>query len=174
MNSVRGSSPPVNSMTEQAVDVAARLKRDVAFHRAAQVLADAIACRAGEAPRNLSTMPPLEREWFKQTARQAIETFETLTADREPDAVVEQRTREAAKQATARESRISMDRSRARVSAMERGHDLGPWSPSVTGEMASCVRCSRTVFINLALEPAAIAGPGVTEGCLTAAGREEL
>lgn len=172
MSSVSGSSFSVNSMTERAVDVAARLKRDVAFHRAAQVLADAIACRAGEAPRNLSAMPPLEREWFKQISRQLIETFETLTAAREPDAVVEQRTREVEKKATAETQRMDIARGRARVAAIERGHDLGSWSPSVTGVMASCTRCSRTAFVNLSTDPVAIAGPAIEEGCLVAAGEE--
>lgn len=172
---------PVNSMTDQAVDVVARLKarkRDVAFHRAAQLLADATLCRRGQRPTGLVQMDPDEREWFKQAARNVIEIFEQLTTDRERDVVVEARAREAERQRTAEESRLAIERSRARVGAAERGHDLGSWHCAGTElgrgkEQADCVRCGRTAFIDLSRDRV-LSGPALITGCLSAAGTEEL
>ena len=59
----------------------ARLKREHGLHRAAQTLADAVRCQRGERPMPLSQMALHEREWFKQTARQLVEMFETVVAD---------------------------------------------------------------------------------------------
>jgi hypothetical protein len=173
-------------MTEhdQATDLTARLRRDVAMHRAAQVLADAVSCRDGAAPRPLSTLPPIEREWYRQTSRQLIEIFETLTTGRELDADREAREqreadeaatrdREARRQAAALESRLALERSRGRVQAIDRGHDLGPWhaaGPDLgTGkEQAICVQCGRAVYLDIS-RAAVLSGTALTVGCIAAA-----
>src|SRR6185436_7070796 len=85
------------------------LRREVAMHRAAQVLADADHCRDGLSPVPLNRLKPADREWFKQAARNVIEIFEHLTIGREADAVAAARTRTEAQAARAVESRIAIE-----------------------------------------------------------------
>lgn len=160
--------------TFEPIDTA-RLKRDLGMHRAAQVLADASRCRAGLSALPLTQLDADEREWFKQAARNCIEIFETVTIDREPDAVRAQRDTDAERRssrlAQALESRLSIERSEGRVAASDRGHDLTSWQPTGRGEgneVAHCRRCSRSVAITLGSEPV-LSGSALTEGCLTAA-----
>lgn len=181
MKSVEASPPPVNSMTHVPIDLA-RLKRQHGLHRAAQTLADATLCQRGERPLSLSQMHPDEREWFKQTARHLIEVYELVTQpEREPDSIREKREVEERRLAQSAAQRQDIARGRARVASIERGHDLGSWRAygdhgqlGATGVLASCTRCSRTVFVNLSTDPVGIAGPAIEEGCLVAAGTENL
>lgn len=176
MSSVGNSSVTVNPMP---IDIS-RIQRDVAFHRCAQVLADASLVRDGERPRGLSSMSPIEREWFKQTSRQLIELFEEMTTGKKSDADLrdaEQRQQfEADRQRNAYEHRIAIERSRAAVQAQERGHELGPWHATsdddvLGAERAVCTACGREVRIDTKAEPA-LTGAALTTGCLTAAETE--
>lgn len=182
MLSIELSRSPVNSMSddERALNLSARLKRDVAFHRVAQVLADAIHCRRGESPRGLSTMAPEEREWFKQNARQVVEIFEQMTAARVPDAEADaaaERARVTAERTQAAlENRMAIERSRASLAAQERGHDMQPWHASLQEigvgiNRARCYRCDRHATITLGDDPV-LSGSALTEGCLVAAETE--
>lgn len=171
MATLTETKPDVNSMTPTI----ARLKRDHGFHRAAQLLADASRCRAGLAPQPLVSLNPHERAWFKQTARHAIEIFELITQDREPDA--EQDKREAVAGDNVRRytealmNRLSIERSRARRAAEQQGHDLGYWNVTGKGdgcEAAYCRRCGKPAAINIGADPI-LSGSALSEGCLTAA-----
>ncbi len=154
-----------------------RLRRDHGLHRAAQLLADATRIRQGLSAQPLARLNPDDREWFKQTARHQIEVFELVTQpDREPDAVREQREAEDRRLATALENRFAIERSRASVTARERGHKLATWhrlEPETGQETSFCLRCMRIVRITLGDEPT-LSGAALTEGCLTAAGKETL
>lgn len=155
-------------------DLATRLRRDVAIHRGAQLLADAVLCQRGEKPRLLSLLLPAEAEWFKQTARNVIETFERETTGVDPAAERDAAARallEAERQRVAVRGRIDEARQRACVATQERGHDVGTWralSDKDGHEAAYCQRCNRQVQIDI--DPLIIAGPAVHEGCLTSAG----
>lgn len=159
-------------------DLAPRLRRDYAIHRAAQLLADAVRVRAAEPALPLTLLPPEVRDWYKATARTLIEVFETMTTGREPDAVQAQREVEAAKFAQSLESRLAIERSTARVRAIARGHDLGPWSaagPELQRgvEQAHCRRCVRAARIALGDDPV-LSGLALTDGCLVAADKETV
>lgn len=161
--------------TYEPLDLA-RLKRGHGMHRAAQVLADASRCRAGLPPQPLALLEADEREWFKQAARNCIEIFETVTIDREPDAVQARRQTRQEQLAVALENRLAIERSTAAVRAAERGHELGPWhcdGPDIGRgiERALCLRCKRLAGINVGDDPV-LSGPALTEGCLTAADKE--
>lgn len=176
MTSIASSSAEVNSMSD--TDLATRLKRDVAFHRAAQLLADATACRLGLPPRGLSTLPPTEASWFRQTARQLIEIFERQTTgrptDAEMDAAAAQQRTDGNRLRRALELRLDQERTRAVLGAMDRGHELGTWtatSPHLDQERAACRRCGRYVHIDVGAAET-LSGPALTEGCLAAAGTE--
>lgn len=152
-----------------------RLKRDHAFHRAAQLLADAFRCREGLAPLPLVQMDPDERAFFKQAARNAIEVFELIAEKRSPDAEQAKAEAVAGDQARRLEealaNRLAIERSRARFIATERGHDLTMWAPSgsVEGEeQACCKRCTRDAHISIGADPV-LSGSALTEGCLTSA-----
>jgi len=151
------------------------LKRDIGMHRAAQTLADAMRCHQGLSPVPISRLSPDEREWFKQTARNLIEIFETITTEREPDAVRETRQMQEVTEARALDSSLAIARGRAGAAAKERGHVLGPWHcPGTelgTGrERAECRTCGRTVFIDVFSSPY-YSGMAVVAGCLVAAER---
>jgi hypothetical protein len=162
---------PSMSMLDSPMQI--DLRRRVAMHRAAQLLADAVRCHTGQRPQPLASLQPPDAEWYRQTARNLIEIFETETTGREPDAVVDARVADAqaqaARHARALESRLSQERSRARIAAADRGHDLTAFAPfsSLEGEeRAACRRCGRIVEIKLGSDPV-IAGSGLTDGCLT-------
>ncbi len=159
------SDRPTSMSTEQPpVDI----RRQVAMHCAAQVLADADHCRDGLSPVPLSRLKPADREWYRQAARNVIEIFEQLTINREPDAVAAQRSRAEVQTAQATDSRLQIERSRAAVAAADRGHELSAWQPGpLPGiEAARCFRCNRAVVISLQEDPV-LSGSALTEGCLT-------
>lgn len=172
-DSLRAEEPSVNSMPLTA-NLSDRLKRDHAFHRAAKVLADADLLRRGERPLQLNQMRPNERAWYEQTARHLVEIFEAITLDKQPDAAIDAELLKeqaiVAQRQRAQEDKRAMDRSRARVAALERGHELGLWRPLGAGESALCVRCERAVFLTSSEDPARITGDALLEGCLVAAG----
>lgn len=161
-------------------ELGSRLRRDVAFTRAAQLLADADRLRDGLPRLQLRVLAPKDRDFYTATARALIEVFETMTIGKEPDAVVQQREADAAQKEVsvvlALEARFSMERSRARVDAAARGHDLSLFRPvgrltmgrMDSEETAVCVRCSRPVYIDIGGEPV-LSGAALTEGCLVAA-----
>jgi len=164
------SAPPVNPMTEKDAALTARLKRDVAIYRAAQVLADALAWRAGRPPRGLSVMSAADREWHRGTARQLVEIYETAAGIETPlpaappDPAVQQIGR-------SREAQRLIERQRGRDGARERGHELGLWRLAAEEggvDEAVCRRCGRPAFIDVTAVPA-LSGPALVEGCLTAA-----
>ena len=168
---------PSMSMLDSPMQI--DLRRRVAMHRAAQLLADAVRCHSGQRPQPLNSMLAPEAEWYRQTARNLIEIFETETTGRELDAVVDARVASAQAQASrharALESRLSLERSRARLAASDRGHDLTAFAPfsSLEGqERAACRRCGRIVEIALGLEPV-LSGAGLTDGCLTSVEGQE-
>jgi hypothetical protein len=165
------TEPSNKSMSDTGINLV-RVKREHGLHRAAQLLADASRIRRGESPRPLIHLAPAEREWCKQTARQLIEVFETITTDRETDAVQAQRVAQEVRLSLAVESRLAIERSRARMAASERGHDLGSWRPThpdVPGEeRADCRRCDRYVRIAIGNDPV-LSGSALTEGCIVAA-----
>lgn len=176
MSSVSSTESPVNPMP---IDTT-RLQRDVAFHQAAQTLANAVLVRRGDRPRPLTAMDPHEREWFKQTSRQLIEIFEQQTTGKAPDHEIrdaeEQQRQARQRDDAAREHRLAIERSRARLAAGDRGHELGVWhaaGPELGSgvEHAECYACRRGVTLDLHLTPAA-RGAALTEGCLTAASKE--
>jgi hypothetical protein len=149
------------------------LNRDIAMHRAAQTLADATRCRLGLAPSPLTQLDPHDREWFKQTARNLIEIFETITMQREPDAEREQRERRSIKAARRLENRLYEARARGGAAAKARGHELGVWicpdpKRDPGHERAQCQACGRTVFINIASDPI-FSGMAVVAGCMAIA-----
>ena len=146
------------------------LRRSVAMHRAAQVLADATRCRRGDPPAPLNRLDPHEREWFKQAARNVIEIYEHLTTGRDSDDVADATHRQEQKLATAIRERLSQERSRARLAAAERGHDLSAWAPQALPgiEASRCRRCARAVVITLGNDPV-LSGSALSEGCLVAA-----
>jgi hypothetical protein len=150
------------------------LKRDIAMHRAAQTLADATRCHQGQSPVPLSRMDPLEREWFKQAARNVVEIFERVTEpDRESDADREQREMREVTEQREYDSLIAAARARASAAARQRGHDLGPWHCPGTElgqgrERAECRTCGRTVFIDAFSAPL-YSGMAVVAGCLSVA-----
>lgn len=150
-----------------------RLKRDIGLHRAAQTLADATRCQLGLRPLPLSQLDARDREWFRQTARNLIEIFETVTTEREPDAVRERREMQEVDEARVLESRLAVARSRARSAARERGHVLGAWQCAgqelgAGHERAECRTCGRTVFIDVNASPC-VSGMALIAGCLVAA-----
>ncbi len=149
------------------------LKRDIGMHRAAQTLADALHCHRGLRPVPLRDMEPREREWVRQTARNLIEIFETVTTEREPDAAREQRAMADVTDTRALEGRLAIARIRASAAAKERGHVLGPWHCPGTElgagrERAECRTCGRTVFIDAFTSPL-FSGMAVVAGCLSIA-----
>jgi hypothetical protein len=155
-------------------DLATRLRRDVAIHRGAQLLADAVLCQRGEKPRLLSLLLPADAEWFKQTARNVIEAFERETTGVDVAAARDAAARallESERQRAAIRGRIDEARQRARVATQERGHDIGTWralSEKDGHEAAYCQRCNRQVQIDI--DPLIIAGAALHEGCLSDAG----
>jgi hypothetical protein len=160
----------LRSLSEMSNDIPpVDLRRSVAMHRAAQVLADATLCRRGDPPLPLNRMDPHEREWFKQAAKNVIEIYEHLTTGRESDDVADATSRAEQKLASAIRERLSQERSRARLAAAERGHDLSAWAPQALPgiEASRCRRCSRAVVITLGNDPV-LSGSALAEGCLTA------
>lgn len=150
-----------------------RLKRDIGMHRAAQVLADATRCQTGQAPLPLSQLDPRDREWFRQAARNIIEIFETVTSEREPDAVREQREMEVVTDHRDVMQQVAAAEHRARHNAARRGHVLDLWeqSPSPlspTRTRARCKNCGRTVFVDITCDPP-YTGMAIISGCLVAA-----
>jgi hypothetical protein len=139
-------------------------ERAVGLHRAAQLLADATACRQGIAPQSLKTMARADAAWFRQVARQVVECFEGATIGAQIDPK-EQRAAEL-------ESAVGIERSRGRVAAAARGHELGHWAPVLEGrldEVAVCSRCRRIVTIEVRdrmTVETALDGPALIEGCL--------
>lgn len=172
MESILAHPPLMSISDERAAAVAARLKRDVGVHRAAQTLADAMACRVGETPRGLSTMLRAEADWYRQTARNLIEIYETCTGITPENAVETRRREEDARKAEAAvQNRVAIERQLAAVAAAERGHELGPWhadGPELGKgiERASCARCRRVAVVDINLDPPR-AGLALTTGCLT-------
>ncbi len=148
------------------------LRRAVALHRAAQVLADADHCRDGLSPVPLNRLKPADRAWYLQAARNVIEIFELQTSGREPASVIDQRSRAEIQLARAIDSRIAIERSTAAVAASERGHELGAWGagPLPGIENARCTRCNRVAVITLGNDPV-LSGSALSEGCLTSAER---
>lgn len=149
------------------------LKRDIAMHRAAQILADATRCQHGLRPMPLSQLDRLDREWFKQTARNLIEIFETITTERERDADREQRERRSIDAARRMENQLYLARAWGVNAARALGHDPGPWTchgPELGQgrERAQCRTCGRTVFINISSDPP-FSGMAVVAGCIRAA-----
>lgn len=151
-----------------ATDLTTRLRRDVGIYRAAQVLYDADRVRAGLPPQPLTACEPLEREWFKQTARHMVEAFEAQTveaADR--PAQVDARATESMRLAQAARAQMDIERSRAAADASERGHELGTWHPTGNGrEAAICGRCARVAQIDMTKQPTRF-GAALEQGCIT-------
>lgn len=166
MLSIDVPAAPVKSMSdERAINVAARLKRDVAIHRAAQTLADAIACRAGETPRGLSVLPADDRDWFKATTKSLIDLYESMLGI-EPIATTAPAPQGPAIPAVT--NRALILRQQGRDSANERGHDMGTYRPYAEGiEWSVCKACGRSVLIDLSATPS-ISGSAINEGCLAA------
>lgn len=155
------------------LDLADRLKRDIGLHRAAQTLADAARCHQGLRPVPLRDLDPRDREWYRQTARNLIEIFETVTMEREPDAAREQREMQEVTELREQQGRLAEARARAGAAARQRGHQLGPWHcPGIElgqgRERAECQTCGRTVFIDIFTAPL-YSGMAVVAGCLVAA-----
>lgn len=148
---------------QRAINVSARLKRDVAIHRAAQVLADATACRAQQEPRGLTSMPAEERDWFKATARQLVDIYLQITGVQPIAPIGEPPVIPLSNEA----SRMIL-RQQARDAATARGHLMDVFQPIEAGRDGSmCRRCGRLVFID-----SAIYGAAIDEGCLTEAGKD--
>lgn len=171
MGSIELSSSAVNSMSDQrAVNVAARLKRDVAIYRTAQVLADASACRAGEEPRGLSTMSADDRAWFHQTVRSIVDLYEDMVGIEAPTADDPAEVDNLDRSLSAQ---LLIWRAHGRDEATARGHRMGVYHPHQDGrEGSACRRCGRCVVINLSESPS-ISGSAINEGCLTEAGKDE-
>lgn len=181
MATVAPTSDHVN-LTMPILDLAPRLRRDVAFSQAAQLLADADRSRDGLPRLLLAGLPPKERDYYKATARALIEVFERMTAGKEPDGVLRQREADTTRKneilARARESRMSIERSRASIVATERGHDMQPWHASLEEieagvNRSKCYRCQRTATITLGDDPV-LSGAALIEGCLVAAETETM
>lgn len=163
------TQPPTPPQT----DISDLLKRDIGLHRAAQTLADAMRCRDGLRPVPLRNVEPRDREWYRQTARNLIEIFETVTTEREPDGAREQREMQAVTEVREQGNRLAEARARASAAAGQRGHQLGPWHCPGTElgqgrERAQCQTCGRTVFIDIFTAPL-YSGMAVVAGCLVAA-----
>jgi hypothetical protein len=155
----------------------AEMKREVGIARMAQVLADAMAVRAGELPRGLSGIPSDEREWYRGTVRSLVEIYESVIGTAAAVLEARQREEEARRAAAAVESRLRIEQQYAAVEAQERGHDMTPWHCS--GEelgkgiaRASCRRCRRIAVVDIQQQPPR-AGLALTTGCLAEADRRD-
>lgn len=165
MFSIDTSPAPVNRMSnERAVNVAARAKRDYAIRRAAQVLADATACRAGEQPIGLSQVPTETRDWFLRTVASLIEIYETtvgippIPQVAEPPPAVP----------LSASGQMQIERSRARMAANDRGHDMGAYRPYAPGiDWSVCRACGQSVVIDVTATPA-ISGTAIAADCAPA------
>lgn len=166
-------------------DFSVTLKRDIGLHKAAQTLADATRCRSGLEPLPLSQLNSHDRVWFRQTARNLIEIFETLTnPERERDAERERRERTeqrgeweaanataaaAGRRRSALASAFATARSRALDAASGRGHELGAWRADESEDFADCRRCGRRVALMFNGDDIVARGAALSEGCLAAA-----
>lgn len=174
MSSVASSSPSVNDIS--MAELQRLTNRAIGLYRAAQVLADATLCRAGQRPESLKSMDPVEAVWFKQTAAQLIEIFEEITGVSAPPIDKIQRL-----SAHPREEAINQERQRARLAALARGHELATFAPLVAGDIhdegAACVRCLRSVRIVVIDGPPlqiTHEGAAIEEGCLVVAAPLEV
>ncbi len=169
--SIQAVDSPVNLMSnidpdERAVNLVARLQHDVRIRRAAQVLADALAVRAGAELVGLSQMSPEDRDWYLSTTRSIIEIDATLAGAQPPAA----QTRVALPIVASSHALIL--RQRGRDAAQDRGHDMGAYQPLQDGrQMSTCRKCARAVVLNLSVDPS-ISGSAIDGGCLSAASKD--
>lgn len=167
MSRVASASPPVNAMAK--TELQRLTERAVGFNRAAQILADASRCRAGEPPVSLKQLPASEAVWYRQTAEQLIQIFEEITLGKPPAR------EEVPRLVHPREEAIGQERQRARLAATQRGHALSTFATVNDGfhdEQAACARCARAVRITVVDGPPLQVthdGDAIQEGCLVAA-----
>lgn len=162
---------PATTMSdhERAVNVAARLKRDIAIRRTAQVLADALAARGGAELVGLSQMSADDRDWHLKATRSLIDIYEAAMGIESPTAAKPAPViPEPCSQATA-----LILRQQGRDAAHERSHDMGIYQTLADGrQMATCRKCARAVVLNLSADAPSISGSAINEGCLTEAGKD--
>lgn len=145
-------------------------KREVALHYAADLLAKASQVKAGETAVTWNQRPMAEREWFRQTAREVIDTF--LLKAYGVELPKPEQPADTARE-SARFEAILQQRSLATVRARERGHTLSAFArmSGAVDEEARCERCDRSakILVTLTCDERlllALDGPALLEGCL--------
>jgi hypothetical protein len=167
MASVASPLSPVNSDMQ---DVTAVLKRGIGIRQAMQAFADLDRNRHGLSSEPLRLLPRDDQAAYRQIVERVIDAFEQGAYDKAP-------ADRPAQQAAERDAYLLMERQRARLTAAERGHELGGWW-TVAGrsdETASCTRCLRVAVLVVTYNPLleiTRAGSALTEGCLVVAETE--
>ena len=160
---------------QQLKDESARVvTRYRALTLVAESLARAVAVRLERPIVAMDDLPPAERRWSRDTAKELIEIFELATGATEDPEAIHQDIAVQNQGERELESELGRQRSRARVAAIGLGHeDMGGWHDAAPDapahEISVCARCRREaqlVIVDTAPPRVEIVGPAVKEPCL--------